>query len=283
MKEKFSHFVPLLIFTAFMILAAGTVMAVGAAHAFHAPREHPAVYLAAALALIAAGLAASFFHLGRKDRAHRAVLGLAHSWLSREVVSAAVFGQTTALAFLTCVTGGGGMLFDLFLYGAVVSSVLLLAALGMVYRLPRQRTWKGPATLASPLLSAGFLAAGLLVPGTEVFPLVIGFSALGTVDFVLFLLRVTLLIRASKYRPGLLFPNLATVLRPAFVLRLVASIGAWTAALLFESAAAPALIALSILLDRFLFYAGAVKETPRSETAKIKDERMKAAASPRNQ
>ena len=42
-------------------------------------------------------LAASLFHLGRPQFAFRAVLGLRHSWLSREIVA---FGAFAALASL---------------------------------------------------------------------------------------------------------------------------------------------------------------------------------------
>lgn len=45
----------------------------------------------AALAAGAAGLVASLAHLGRPRHAHRAVIGLRHSWLSREIVAFTAF------------------------------------------------------------------------------------------------------------------------------------------------------------------------------------------------
>jgi DMSO reductase anchor subunit len=58
-----------------------------------------------ALVEVAAGvvaLAASVLHLGRPRYAYRAVIGLRHSWLSREVVA---FGAFTGLASLAVVSG----------------------------------------------------------------------------------------------------------------------------------------------------------------------------------
>ncbi|HET6810225.1 MAG TPA: DmsC/YnfH family molybdoenzyme membrane anchor subunit [Acidimicrobiales bacterium] len=70
----------------------------------------PAVDAGLAVASGALALAASVFHLGRPRYAHRAVIGLRHSWLSREIVA---FGGFTGLAVL---------------YAAVVASRLRLPA-----------------------------------------------------------------------------------------------------------------------------------------------------------
>ena len=63
------------------------------------PRSSTAPALAAGLAVASGALAmiASVFHLGRPRYAHRAVIGLRHSWLSREIVA---FGGFTGLAIL---------------------------------------------------------------------------------------------------------------------------------------------------------------------------------------
>src|SRR5207248_3383909 len=58
----------------------------------HAPQRFDAIVAAAAGGL---ALAASVLHLGRPRYCYRAVIGLRHSWLSREVVA---FGAFTGLA-----------------------------------------------------------------------------------------------------------------------------------------------------------------------------------------
>ena len=55
-------------------------------------------------------LSASVFHLGRPLYAFRAVLGLRHSWLSREIVAFGVFaGLATAYALATFVLSSGDL------------------------------------------------------------------------------------------------------------------------------------------------------------------------------
>ena len=122
---------------------------------------------ALALGLLAAGLVASFFHLGRPARAWRAVLMWRTSWLSREVIvlpafMAAVFGYGAAHY-----CGAGGTL-AIGAAGAVLCLALFVCT-GMVYAcLKFLQEWHTPLTLlnytllgcASGLtLAAAFAAA----------------------------------------------------------------------------------------------------------------------------
>ena len=64
------------------------------------PQPDPAFYVAGALvapALLGGGLIASFFHLGRPERAWRAASGWRTSWLAREVIVLPALGAVMLL------------------------------------------------------------------------------------------------------------------------------------------------------------------------------------------
>lgn len=77
-----------------------TQLSVGAFVADLAMRSDGSLHAAVALGAGVLALAASTLHLGRPQYAYRAVIGLRHSWLSREVVA---FGAFTGLALLHAV------------------------------------------------------------------------------------------------------------------------------------------------------------------------------------
>jgi DMSO reductase anchor subunit len=83
-------------------------------------------------------LAASVFHLGRPQYAWRAIIGLRHSWLSREVVA---FGAFAALA-------APYALFQWRTLGAVVAvaGVAGVACSALLYGRTRRRWWRTPMT-----------------------------------------------------------------------------------------------------------------------------------------
>jgi len=123
-----------------------------------APRALVVVACYVSAALTAAGLVASFFHLGRPERAWRSAAKWRTSWLSREVIALP--------AFLGCVV----------LYAIVPNAVIGIAALltclalfvctGMVYACIRfLQEWASPLTLVNFFLlgaaSGATLAAAL--------------------------------------------------------------------------------------------------------------------------
>jgi len=102
--------------------------------------------LGIALALIAVGLLASTFHLGRPERAWRAFSQWRTSWLSRE-------GVISVVTFIPAAALGLGWVFGEFIsgqvaIGAALSIVCSLATLwctGMIYAsLPTIRAWHQP-------------------------------------------------------------------------------------------------------------------------------------------
>jgi len=134
-----------------------------------APRHFLIAGSAAAAALVGLGMVASFFHLGRPERAWRAAAMWRTSWLSREVIVLPLF-----LAAL-----GGYSLLQLFALPAAARAVGLAAALlclllflctGMIYAcLKFLQEWSSPLTVfnffalgcASGATAAAALAAVL--------------------------------------------------------------------------------------------------------------------------
>ena len=101
-----------------------------------------------ALALLAAGLVASFFHLGRPERAWRAAAQWRTSWLSREVIVLPAFMGAVALYGL--LHGLGAPMADAALAVGLAASVLSLALFvctGMIYAAVRfLAEWHTPLT-----------------------------------------------------------------------------------------------------------------------------------------
>jgi DMSO reductase anchor subunit len=156
----------------------------------------------AAFGLLVAGLVASFFHLGRPERAWRSAAMWRTSWLSREVIvlpafMAAVFlwGYAHGLGFSALWPGVAG----------VVLAVALFTCTGMIYAcLKFLQEWHTPLTVlnyaalgsASGLTAAAALAAWLhpaLAPAYAAAALAAGALA--------YLFRLASLARNARLRP----------------------------------------------------------------------------------
>jgi DMSO reductase anchor subunit len=127
--------------------------------------------LIAAEAMLLVGLGASFAHLGRPERAWRAVLMWRTSWLSREVIVLPVFIAVVALWWLALRAGIRTPLLPL---AAVVVAALLWYCTAMIYACLRFiQEWAQPLTivnftligLSSGLVLASALAALMNEPG----------------------------------------------------------------------------------------------------------------------
>jgi Fe-S-cluster-containing dehydrogenase component/DMSO reductase anchor subunit len=143
-----------------------------------APGRTSAAVTALLLGLMALG--ASFGHLGRPRYAYRAVRGLRHSWLSREIVAFGVFaGAAMATASATVVdhpwlTAGVVGLLRWSTAGAGVAGVVCSV---MIYAVTGRRWWRLSATaarFAATTVTTG-MATVLAVggPGHLVGPLVV--------------------------------------------------------------------------------------------------------------
>jgi DMSO reductase anchor subunit len=186
------------------------VLAPDAGRGFHGPAA------AVSLALLAAGLAASFFHLGRPERAWRSAAMWRTSWLSREVIVLPAFMGAVFLYGAAHLTGfnpvlvrlPGGTAVDASAAVGVAGSVLaflLFVCTGMVYAcLKFLREWHSPLTVVNYILlgtASGFtLAAALaasLAPSEAAFfaGWALAFTALGAAS------RGASLLRNAKLRP----------------------------------------------------------------------------------
>ena len=142
-------------------LAIATLAGIGMGRGFVAG----ALLLAAAMAIV--GLLSSFGHLGRKERAWRAVLMWRTSWLSREcLVLPAFIGWTLLWWALLPASGAAPAWLPL---GALVLAALLWLCTAMIYACLRFiQEWAQPLTLVnftliglgSGLVLASALAAG---------------------------------------------------------------------------------------------------------------------------
>ncbi len=127
--------------------------------------------LAAAILLLAAGLLASFLHLGRPERAWRAAAMWRTSWLSREVIVLPAFIGLLALWWLALRVGNLPAALGLWLATATIALALLLwLCTAMIYACIRFiQEWAHPLTvfnytligLSSGLVLACSLAAAL--------------------------------------------------------------------------------------------------------------------------
>jgi len=113
-----------------------------------------------AFALITAGLVSSTLHLGRPERAWRAMSQWQTSWLSREGVLAIATYPVAALLALFWVMGyGGPLLISVLALAVIVCATATLWCTGMIYAsLPTVRAWHMP--LVAPIYIVLGLATG---------------------------------------------------------------------------------------------------------------------------
>lgn len=171
---------------------------------------------AVALALLAAGLFASFFHLGRPERAWRAAAQWRTSWLSREVIVlpafmavVAAYGTAHALDWhLPLVTLARGPVIDtgvaLGLLGTALAFALYVCT-GMIYAcLPFLREWHSWLTVVNYTLlggASGFTLAAALAAATSPaqVPLLAGWAIVLTLGGLA--TRSASLVRNARLQP----------------------------------------------------------------------------------
>jgi anaerobic dimethyl sulfoxide reductase subunit C (anchor subunit) len=150
-------------------LAAFTIlsqMAIGAFWLLSVLNGLNAVKLLILTAIMLVALAASFLHLGSPFNAWRAFSGWRSSWLSREVLCAALFtallGGLALAAWRQIDLAGTGM------WLAALCGLVLLINMTMAYRLRTVPTWNHWATAASFFITTlllGVLWCGMLIGG----------------------------------------------------------------------------------------------------------------------
>ena len=167
-----------------------------------------------ALAFTAAGLVASFFHLGRPARAWRSAAKWRTSWLSREVIVLPAFMAAMLLYALAHFLGWNGTygssperLADPTILLGAVGTVLALAlyvCTGMIYAcLPFLREWATPLTVINYALLG--LASGFTLAAAATLASGLALRFLATAALVLtalaFIGRAASLYRNARLRP----------------------------------------------------------------------------------
>lgn len=115
-----------------------------------------------ALVLIVLGLLSSTAHLGRPERAWRALSQWRSSWLSREGVAAIVTFVPAGLFFIGTIGGGGGFTTLMGLLAAAGAAATVYCT-GMIYAsLKPIRQWHHPLVTPGYLLFGAFSGAALL-------------------------------------------------------------------------------------------------------------------------
>lgn len=105
------------------------------------------------VALLLAGLAASFLHLGHKMRAWRAVLMWRTSWMSREVIVMPAYIGVAALWWLVLYAGSDSALARALPWVVVVGALLLWYCTAMIYACLRFiQEWAHWSTVANFIL-----------------------------------------------------------------------------------------------------------------------------------
>jgi len=168
------------------------------------------------LLLLGAGLVASFFHLGRPERAWRSATQWRTSWLSREVIALPAFlglvflyGSAHLFGFRPeVVTLPSGLVIDLTIVLGVIGTLLsfaLFICTGMIYACLRfLREWHSPLTVINYILmggSSGFILAAFY--SVLAAPAESGFFAGWAIIITLFAFagRAASLVRNARLKP----------------------------------------------------------------------------------
>jgi DMSO reductase anchor subunit len=107
-----------------------------------------------ALVVAVLALAASTLHLGRPQYAYRAVLGLMHSWLSREIVCFGLFAVLAGIYALFLWQGPAGSLEQILGGGVCLAGLAGVCSSVMIYQSTRRPCWKGVPTAIRFFLTA---------------------------------------------------------------------------------------------------------------------------------
>lgn len=193
-----------------------------------------------ALLLLGGGLIASFFHLGRPERAWRAASQWRTSWLSREVIALPVFmgmifvyGVSHLAGFRPeVVTLPSGLLIDLSVVIGYIGTFLafvLFICTGMVYACLRfLREWYSPLTVINYILmggSSGFILAAfyaaLAAPSQTYF--FVGWALI--ITLLAFVGRIASLIRNARLKPKSTMQTAIGVKHPHIVQRSMGAMG----------------------------------------------------------
>jgi DMSO reductase anchor subunit len=193
-----------------------------------------------ALVFMGLGLVASFFHLGRPERAFRTIAMWRTSWLSREVIVLPSFMGVLFLYGVAHLIGYNPMLFWLFgevrvdltfilgTLGTLLAFTLFLCT-GMIYACLRfLREWHSPLTVINYILlggASGFTLATVYVSVAS--PWLVPFMAGWSVILIVlaFLGRGAALLRNARLKPKSTMQTAIGIKHPKIVQKTQGSMG----------------------------------------------------------
>ena len=195
---------------------------------------------ALALLFLGAGLIASFFHLGRPERAWRSAAKWRTSWLSREVIVLPAFMGVVFLYGVSHLAGvrpevvtlPSGLVIDLSVVIGVIGTLVsfgLFVCTGMIYACLRfLREWHSPLTVINYILlggSSGFILAAFY--STSAAPsqthFFVGWSII--ITLLAFVGRGASLIRNARLKPRSTMQTAIGVKHPYIVQRSMGAMG----------------------------------------------------------
>ena len=227
------------------------------------------ILLAIASILAALSALSSTLHLGRPQFAYRAILGIRHSWLSREI---AAFGVFIPLCFLSATLSWfDSAWLTISLAATAVSGVAGVAASVMVYHVTRRPFWN--ASRSAPSFMSGSIGIGALFvllgwhfSAFDVLPF--GCQLLAGTSTVMAFMKLWLLRASLHKRNGtsrLLAPALADYVRMQTVLSctffsMCAILTLWPTGVHVGLFAGIGLVAgmVAEFIDRYLFFRAVV-------------------------
>jgi DMSO reductase anchor subunit len=118
-------------------------------------------FTALGVGLLAIG--ASVFHLGRPRYAWRAVIGLRHSWMSRECLALATFAGLAAVYAAALGRGAPAGLTDVLGPAVAVAGVAGIACSAMIYIVTGKRWWRARETVPKFGLTAAVAGSALIL------------------------------------------------------------------------------------------------------------------------
>lgn len=205
------------------------------------------------------------------------LLGVTHSWLSREVMCLGGFGFFTLAGVIDDYLNTG-FLFQIYIM-AVVFALATTFTIGFLYKLKAQPTWGGWGNKMAPLVTALLIGMCIHLPNTHQPWMKITFLLLWLVDFQMANLRI---FRLIKYLRNHSHPPIASWALLFYCIRILVSMALLVWMLLFFDKIPQYLAMALVLLDRTGLYMGAVPLSPGEEIDRIKSQRMEAAVKGQN-
>lgn len=222
--------------------------------------------------LVGVALAVSLLHVGRRGRMLQALRRTGRSALSTEVAFAGLTASAAFAFFALPITGRSTGLASLLWSVAAFSGFGMLIAIAWVYTLPGQLSWGIAATPSPVVLGLVFGILARMKPEAQNVhstAAIVTIAALLAVEGLLYALRWRLLEHKHNWgAPAYtgFFEARRTVL---FARLLLASVLPPFAVLFGAYGAAQGVLALGIPIDRFAFYALALRQTTEAEVARI--------------